>query len=113
MNDVLGATPHAELVRAAVSLDDDALAALVTQYHDRVYRFGRRVCRDAFDAEDAVQEAFTKLARRPDVAADRGALSWLFSVVRNACRRVLRPLVERRTRLGEVEELERLAADTP
>jgi RNA polymerase sigma-70 factor (ECF subfamily) len=38
---------------------------LIQAYHDRVYRFGLRVCRDSGDAEDAVQEAFSKLAVVP------------------------------------------------
>jgi RNA polymerase sigma-70 factor (ECF subfamily) len=71
--------------------DVDALDVLVRTYHDRVYRFGLRACRNAFDADDAVQEAFIKLARRPDVVRDPGALSWLMTVVRNACARMLRP----------------------
>lgn len=78
-----------------------ALGLLVRTYHDRVYRFGRRVCRDGFDTDDAVQEAFTKLAKRPDVMRDPSALSWLFSVVRNACLRLLRPLRRERQSLGQ------------
>ena len=93
-------THRAQLV-AAASGDDRALADLVRSYHERVYRYGVRVCRDGFDAEDAVQEAFTKLSRRPDGVADPGALSWLFSVVRNACLRMLRPFVRERRTLGE------------
>jgi RNA polymerase sigma-70 factor, ECF subfamily len=81
--------------------DDEALALLVRAYHDRVYRFGVRVCRNPFDAEDAVQEAFTKLARRPEVVRDPGALSWLMTVVRHACQRMLRPFVRARRALGE------------
>jgi RNA polymerase sigma-70 factor, ECF subfamily len=86
---------------AAARGDDEALALLVRAYHDRVYRFGVRVCRDRFDAEDAVQEAFGKLSRRPDVVRDPSALSWLMSVVRHACRRMLRPFVRERRALGE------------
>lgn len=92
---------HRAQVAAAARGDDEALALLVRAYHDRVYRFGLRVCRDGYDAEDAVQEAFTKLARRPDVARDPGALSWLLSVVRNACIRMLRPFARARRSLGE------------
>ena len=33
--------------------------------------FGLRVCRDGFDADDAVQEAFAKLAVRREVVGDR------------------------------------------
>jgi RNA polymerase sigma-70 factor (ECF subfamily) len=86
---------------AAARGDDEALALLVRAYHDRVYRFGVRVCRDRFDAEDAVQEAFSKLSRRPDVVRHSGALSWLMSVVRHACQRMLRPFVRERRALGE------------
>lgn len=81
---------HSAVLRDAVGGSDEALATLIRVYHDRVYRFGRSVCRDHFDADDAVQEAFIKLARRPDVQRDQGVLSWLMSVVRNTCLRMLR-----------------------
>ena len=59
--------------------------------------------------DDAVQEAFMKLARRKDVANDPSALSWLMSVVRNACRRLLRPLQRDRRALGaRIDEVEAL-----
>lgn len=92
---------HPDVLRAAAGGDDAALGTLVRAYHDRVYRFGVRVCRDQFDADDAVQEAFTQLARRPDVASDPGALSWLMTVVKNACLRMMRPFVRERRALGE------------
>jgi len=92
---------------AAARGDDEALALLVRAYHDRVYRFGVRVCRDRFDAQDAVQEAFSKLSQRPEVVRDPGALSWLMSVVRHACHRMLRPFLRERRALGErVSELD-------
>jgi RNA polymerase sigma-70 factor (ECF subfamily) len=94
-------TEHASGLAAAACRDDEALAQLVRTYHDRVYRFGLRVCRDGHDAEDAVQEAFTRLARRADVVRDPSALSWLLSVVRNACLRMLRPFARQRRSLGE------------
>jgi len=97
---------HSQVLAAAAAGDDQALAVLVRAYHDRVYRFGVRVCRDGFDADDAVQEAFTKLARRPDVMQHQGALSWLFTVVKNACLRMLRPWVRERDTLGERVETE-------
>jgi RNA polymerase sigma-70 factor (ECF subfamily) len=101
---------HDRILHAAATGDDGALALLVRTYHDRVHRFGLRVCRDRFDADDAVQEAFTRLARRPDVQRDRGALSWLFTVVRNLCRRMLRPFLRERQRLGARSEDVTLAA---
>lgn len=102
---------HDAVLVAAARGDDEALASLVRLHHDRVYRFGVRVCRDGFDAEDAVQEAFARLATRPDVVADQGALSWLLSVIRNTCLRMLRPLRRERRSLGERVEVEELTTD--
>jgi RNA polymerase sigma-70 factor, ECF subfamily len=92
---------HSDVLSAAAGGDGEALSALVGLYHDRVYRFGVRVCRDSFDADDAVQEAFVKLAKRPDVMQDQGVLSWLLTVVRNTCMRMLRPFHRERRVLGE------------
>jgi RNA polymerase sigma-70 factor, ECF subfamily len=90
-----------EIWSTAAGGDDAALDALVRTYHDRVYRFGRRVCRDEHDADDAVQDAFITLARRREVIGDPAALSWLMTVVRNACRRLLRPFARQRRALGQ------------
>jgi RNA polymerase sigma-70 factor (ECF subfamily) len=98
---------------AAAHGDDAALTQLVQAYHTRVYRFGRRVCRTPEDAEDAVQEAFIKLARRPDVVAHPGALSWLFSVVRHACAITLSPLLLLVPRELLKDVIDRLEADQP
>lgn len=95
---------HRQALVAAAQGDDAALEALVRAHHDRVYRFGLRVCRDAFDADDAVQEAFTRLSRKPELQQGEGALFWLFSVVKNACRRLLRPFARRRRHLGDRQE---------
>jgi RNA polymerase sigma-70 factor (ECF subfamily) len=100
------ALPHRDLVAAAAGGDDEALTTLMRLYHDRVYRFGLRACRDGFDADDAVQDAFIKLARRPDVAADPGVLSWLLTTVRRACMRMLKPFLRERRRLGEQDDVD-------
>jgi RNA polymerase sigma-70 factor (ECF subfamily) len=108
------APAHDDVLAAAARGDDAALAALVGFYHDRVYRFGLRVCRDGYDADDAVQEAFVKFAKRPDIVADPGALSWLMTVVRNACRRLLRPFTRERRALGErIENAEDVSVTEP
>ena len=99
------AAGHAAVLERAVGGDPVALDQLVRTYHDRIYRFGLRACRDGFDADDAVQEAFVTLARRPDVMADPGVLSWLMTTVRNTCLRLLRPFLRERRSLGaRVEE---------
>jgi RNA polymerase sigma-70 factor, ECF subfamily len=92
---------HQAILQAAAVGDDRALEVLVRSYHDRVYRYGLRICRDPFDADDAVQEAFITLARRPEVVRDPGALSWLMTVVKNACLRMLRSFRRKRPRLSD------------
>lgn len=106
-----GSSDHEQALRAAAGGDDQALERLLRAYHDRIYRYGRRVCRDSFDADDAVQTAFVALARRPDVVGDPGALSWLMTVVKNACLRLLRRLARTRVRLEEITEPEAPALD--
>jgi len=101
---------HEALLMSAARGDDEALSLLMRAYHDRVYRFGIHVCRDGFDADDAVQEAFAKLAKRHDVIAHPGVLSWLLSVVRNACLRMLRRFARDRRILGERVDLEEIPA---
>jgi RNA polymerase sigma-70 factor (ECF subfamily) len=109
--EVRAVTAHARLLEAAAHGDDAALTSLVRLHHDRVYRFGLRVCRDPFDADDAVQEAFVKLSARPDVVAAPSALSWLMTVVRNACMRLLRPFRRERRAFGERSDAVELAGD--
>ena len=95
-------TDHDAIVRRACAGDDAALDELVALYHDRVYRYGRAVCRDT-DIDDAVQEAFLALTRsRASFRGEAGIGTWLFTAVRNACRQLLRP-VARRTRVLGVQ----------
>jgi RNA polymerase sigma-70 factor (ECF subfamily) len=91
---------HQQVLRSAIDGDAEALTQLVRAHHDRIYRFGVRVCRDPMDAEDAVQEAFVKLSKRPDVQRHPGVLGWLLSVVRTTCIHLLRPFSRERSRLG-------------
>ena len=65
--------------------DDAAFAKLYDRYAARAYRVALAVCHDDGRAEDAVQEAFTSVWRRPD--SYRPALgsvaSWLLVIARN------------------------------
>jgi RNA polymerase sigma-70 factor (ECF subfamily) len=104
------ASSHQELLAAAADGNDEALRVLLQAYHERAYRFGLRVCRDGYDADDAVQEAFSKLAERPDVMQDERVFSWLMTVVRHACMRMLRPFARQRRTLGErIEDVNTVA----
>ncbi len=96
---------HEEMLDQAIAGDQAALAQLVRLYHDRVHRFGVRACLNRFDADDAVQQAFIALSRRPDVQQHRSVLSWLLTTVKHACLRLMRPFARERRSLGERVEL--------
>jgi RNA polymerase sigma-70 factor (ECF subfamily) len=91
---------HDARLAAARGGDSDALTQLVMEYHDKAYRYGRRVCASQVDAEDAVQEAFLVLSRRPDVQRGGSALSWLLAVIRTTCIKLLRPFKSLQRGLG-------------
>jgi RNA polymerase sigma-70 factor (ECF subfamily) len=98
-------------LQQAVAGDDLALAQLMRTHYAPLLRFGQRVCADPMDADDAVQEAFVKLARRPDLPREAGTLAWLFTVVRNRCLRFLRRAHLLRQRL--LRRWEALASSLP
>ena len=52
-----------ELVAACLSGKESAYAVLIERYSPKVYRIAARICRDAEDAEDAVQETFIQVVR--------------------------------------------------
>ena len=51
---------------ARVRAEEEALAALVSEYAGTLYRVSFSVLRNAADAEDAVQEAFLRVLRHRD-----------------------------------------------
>jgi RNA polymerase sigma-70 factor (ECF subfamily) len=74
------ARPQADRTHA----DEEALAALVSQYAGTLYRVAFSVLRNASDAEDAVQEAFLRVLRHRDTLAEvRDQRVWLIRIVWN------------------------------
>jgi RNA polymerase sigma-70 factor (ECF subfamily) len=79
------------LLAAAQGGDVAALNRLVGAHRQGVYRYGLHVCRTTEDAEDAVQEtlwAATRAIRNFRGAASSIA-SWMFTIVRRECLRLL------------------------
>jgi RNA polymerase sigma-70 factor (ECF subfamily) len=100
---------HEVLLEAACRGDRAALDQLVQLYYARVYRYGRRVCLNPSDADDAVQEAFVALGRTVTTFRHEASLStWLFTVVKNMCMRMLRPFARQRRHLGEAVDVQAL-----
>jgi RNA polymerase sigma-70 factor (ECF subfamily) len=79
------------LLDAARAGDVVALNQLIASQRQGVYRFGLQVCRTTEDAEDAVQETLWAATRA--IRAFRGTASsiasWLFTMVRRECLRLL------------------------
>ena len=70
--------------RLRMQADEDALAALVTDYSTTLYRVAFSVLRNPADAEDAVQEAFLRVLRHRDSLAEvRDRRVWLIRIVWN------------------------------
>ena len=98
------------MVAITISRDELAFAVLYDRYVDLVYSASIRVLADAQLAEDASQDVFVRLWRRPETfIAERGRfLSWLMSVTRNRAIDELRARTRRRRReggsLGEPDE---------
>src|SRR5262249_7048082 len=71
--------------------DPVALNRILEQHRNGVYRYGLQVCRTTEDAEDAVQETLWAATRA--IRTFRGTAtsiaSWLFTIVRNECFRLI------------------------
>ena len=100
----------ASLVDAARSGDRDAFAAIYDRYADPIHGFCVNRLRDRADAADATQDTFVRAATRLDQLRDPTRLrAWLFAIARNDCNRRL----ALRSRIGDPEALETMAADSP
>ncbi len=79
------------LLASAQGGDLAALNRLIADHRQGVYRYGLHVCRTTEDAEDAVQETLWAASRA--IRTFRGTASsitsWLFTIVRRECLRLL------------------------
>lgn len=79
------------LLAAAQEGDIASLNRLIASHRQGVYRFGLQVCRTTEDAEDAVQETLWAATRA--IRSFRGTAtslaSWLFTIVRRECLRLI------------------------
>ena len=107
MNEIL-------LISRARDGDREAFGALVEQYRDNVYRLAYRMCGNAYDADEAAQEAFVAAWRAlPNFRGDAKFSTWLYRLTTNAAIDVMRREKRHQT-VGDGEMME-LAddADSP
>lgn len=91
-----------QLVEAFQAGDETAFAELYSRYHRRLLRFCFRRLHVADDAEEAVQEAFTRAWKAlPRFGGDRRFYPWLTVIAGNVCTDMLR----RRSRVVPLDEM--------
>ena len=75
-----------ELIRGINSGQFDRFPDLVKRYEQRLYNFSRRMCRDAADAEDTIQETFLNVFRYlKDFRYETKFKNWLYRVAASTC----------------------------
>ena len=80
-----------QLINSAINGDTEAIEQLLLQYYPSVTRFARAFCATPEDVEDAVQETLWIAAQRIGTLHVASAFgSWMFTVVRNQCLRLLK-----------------------
>ncbi|MCC6811671.1 MAG: sigma-70 family RNA polymerase sigma factor [Deltaproteobacteria bacterium] len=104
------------LIAAAQNGDRKALERLLQAEQRRIYAFGLRMCGNASDASDVLQE--TMLAVTRNIGTFRGDASlstWLFQIARSFCikNRRRRKGAPKRTEPLDVAKEETLADDSP
>jgi RNA polymerase sigma-70 factor (ECF subfamily) len=73
-----------ELVQAINAGDTQRFQELVQRYEQKLYTFGRRMCRDESDAEDLVQDTFLNVYRYlKDFRYETKFKNWLYRVAAN------------------------------
>jgi RNA polymerase sigma-70 factor (ECF subfamily) len=71
--------------------DRDALAKMVANHSEAIYRLGLKMLGDSQDAEDVLQETFLKALRAIDRFEERSSLStWLYRIAMNEILMILR-----------------------
>ena len=75
-----------ELIQAINSGQFDRFPDIVKRYEQKLYNFSLRMCRDAADAEDAVQETFLNVFRYlKNFRYETKFKNWLYRVAASTC----------------------------
>jgi RNA polymerase sigma-70 factor (ECF subfamily) len=95
-----------EDLRAAQAGDITALSRVIRAHRNGVYRYGLQVCRTTEDAEDALQETLWAATRalRDFRGAASSIASWMFTIIRRECYRLIDRRLERRSSLDAIDD---------
>lgn len=96
-----------ELVARARAGDRDALEAVLARVAPAIHRFGLRMCKNAHDADEVLQDTLVNVASHLSDFEGRSSLSsWAFAIARSACSRRRRGM-KNRLPLGDEHLIER------
>jgi RNA polymerase sigma-70 factor (ECF subfamily) len=109
-------TDDAALIEAVLRGEEDAFAALVTRYQDRIHRLLARLCRDSGETEDLAQEVFVKVYRKLHTFQhDASFYTWVYRIAVNTATDHLTRARRRRLHLvedpGTLDDGERASDD--
>jgi RNA polymerase sigma-70 factor (ECF subfamily) len=95
------------LLQAARGGDGDALDALLRRYQPLLFRFGMKMCRNADDAGEILQETLFAAARSlPGFRGTSSLSTWLYTIARSFC-------IKRRRRGVLAPDVVSLETDAP
>jgi RNA polymerase sigma-70 factor, ECF subfamily len=93
--------PMDPLVERARGRDVAALEELLSRVAPAIHRFGLRMCKNAHDADDVLQDTLIAITEHlPEFEGRSSLSSWVFALARSACSRRRRGL-KNRPPLGE------------
>ena len=106
--------PDDALLAAARAGDRAALEALLERYQNRVFSFGLRMCGDAEDAKDVLQDTLLAAARAmPRFRGDASLSTWLYTIARRFCAKQRRRFAPEAHRSNDPAALDQIPASTP
>src|SRR4051812_19645691 len=95
--------PETDIVARAREGDREAFRAIMQRSNQRLFRIARSVVRDDAEAEDVLQEAYTRaFAALDGFRGEAGLLTWLTRITLNEARGRLR----RRRKMVDLSEIE-------
>ena len=84
-------TDFALLVKLSKNGDTNAFSQLYALYKEDMYRYASYLLNSPYDAEDAVSEAvLTAFRKINSLKKDEAFKSWLFKILSNCCKNILR-----------------------
>lgn len=86
-----------DLVRNALSGDEEAFGRLFERYYEMVYAFAYKLCLNTHDAEDIAQDAFIRAARALPSLRSGFFKAWIYRITSNLAHDTFRRQARQKT----------------